>query len=292
MAIGKDYDNAAMLMASCYVFRGGERIGQHVVESRMLLWCRSGRGGVVVNGEKFALLPGDFMLLPWGRSISYAADVDDPYVLGGIHVIPDYSREQEIVFSVAHGVEDELYGCAGRRDAAIAGLPDMLLGSMARVSNLEHFAEYAVGYFQRGDPSGEQARMLGRLWVEEMIAVADELPRGGEMLPMGLREMLEYIHEHIGERLWLEDLAEYSGCSVSSVGRMFRRHLGCTALEWITRAKLDYAGRLLTSTRDSVAKVGQMVGIDDAYYFSKLFKKHKGMTASVYRGRFGGRLLG
>ncbi|MBL8025864.1 MAG: AraC family transcriptional regulator [Fibrobacteres bacterium] len=47
--------------------------------------------------------------------------------------------------------------------------------------------------------------------------------------------------------------------------------------------KIEVAKRLLMSQRISIEEIGIKVGVDDPYYFSKLFKKRTGLTPKNFR---------
>jgi AraC-like DNA-binding protein len=69
------------------------------------------------------------------------------------------------------------------------------------------------------------------------------------------------------------------------MGRLFRRHLGCTPLAYVQRTQMEHAARLLATTDLPAKEIGRQVGIGDPYYFSKLFRKVRGETATAYRHR-------
>ena len=82
--------NAIVLLANYKACTPGWSWGLNWVGSRMLLWCLSGTGRVAVNGTERSFVGGDFLFIPWGHSIHYRAAREEPFFLGGIHVIPDH----------------------------------------------------------------------------------------------------------------------------------------------------------------------------------------------------------
>lgn len=62
-----------------------------------------------------------------------------------------------------------------------------------------------------------------------------------------------------------------------------RRATGQSPARWIEEAVVRKARALLTQSPLSVAKVALEVGIADASYFSRLFRKHTGLTPLAFR---------
>lgn len=70
--------------------------------------------------------------------------------------------------------------------------------------------------------------------------------------------------------------------------KLFKKEIGVTPLEYMTRLRMKKACVLLTAqgTYDySVAEIAQLCGYDDALYFSRVFKKFYGVSPSGYANR-------
>jgi AraC-like DNA-binding protein len=65
--------------------------------------------------------------------------------------------------------------------------------------------------------------------------------------------------------------------------RLFRRHAGQTALEFLTRLRINHAAKLLQTTNLTVQAVGRAVGFDDPYHFSRVFKRLHGIAPGRFR---------
>jgi len=251
------------------------------VQSRMLLWCLTGQGRVTANGHSYDFRPDDFLLLPWNHAIAYHTDRQHPFLLGGVHVIPDLAPDTPIVFEVAHVPNSELFDVPSRRDAPVQGCEGVLRGTLAVTPGLSHLADYCVAWFQQGPHGEAEARMLGTLMLAEMERVAATL--GAEALPEQFQAMLAELRACLADPFSLTALSTQAHCSVATLNRQFQRHLGLSPLQWLTRERLAKAARLLMTTRLPIGAIGQEVGITDPYYFTKCFTKRYGLSPTAYR---------
>ena len=65
--------------------------------------------------------------------------------------------------------------------------------------------------------------------------------------------------------------------------KRFKELYGCSPLVYLRRKKLTYAAELLAGTDLRIIEIANTVGFDNEYYFSRLFAKETGMSASEYR---------
>ena len=77
-------------------------------------------------------------------------------------------------------------------------------------------------------------------------------------------------------------------CSYNSfyISKIFKSETGDTPIRHLINIRLEKAKELLSAgCPDSVQEVAALVGYDDAYHFSKLFKKRFGITPTQARKR-------
>jgi transcriptional regulator GlxA family with amidase domain len=131
-------------------------------------------------------------------------------------------------------------------------------------------------------------KSFGRLLLAEMARTVKshegDVPIGGTFVP-SLRVALEHLREHHSKPICLEDLAKSCGCCPSNLIRLFRKHLHTTPMLHLQRIRLEEAARLLCSSRLRIGEIAEAVGIGDPFYFSRLFRKRFGMTATAYRAK-------
>ncbi|MDP4097399.1 helix-turn-helix domain-containing protein [Paenibacillus sp. P96] len=98
-----------------------------------------------------------------------------------------------------------------------------------------------------------------------------------------VRRAMAYISEHVGEDISLQTVARHIHVHPHYLSEIFRKETGMTFGDFVTGCKIRHAMHLLASSPVKVSEVAVRVGFEDVKYFSKLFKKHTGMTPSVYR---------
>lgn len=59
--------------------------------------------------------------------------------------------------------------------------------------------------------------------------------------------------------------------------------MGCTIIEYLTKIRIEKAKMLITQTDIPITKVASFIGMNSSQYFSKVFKKHIGITPSALR---------
>ena len=94
----------------------------------------------------------------------------------------------------------------------------------------------------------------------------------------------KYKSTHIVERAVRYIEYNYmNDISPSSISEYFKKTTGSSPEHYIINYRIKKAADLLKSSGYSIGEIASFVGIDDIYYFSKLFKKVKGIAPSVYR---------
>lgn len=91
------------------------------------------------------------------------------------------------------------------------------------------------------------------------------------------------IDADLSANLSLTSLSEYLGVSAGYLCAIFKKETGKTISEYIREKRIKFAVQLLSTTNLQIQTVALHCGIMDIQYFSKIFKKHVGMTPNEYR---------
>lgn len=95
-----------------------------------------------------------------------------------------------------------------------------------------------------------------------------------------------WIHEHYKENTSLGQLAERVHLSPRQLQRRFTTTLGEPPLQYLQRVRIEAARKMLERGTNNLAKLSEQVGYQDVSSFSRLFKRHTGLSPSHYRQRF------
>lgn len=95
-------------------------------------------------------------------------------------------------------------------------------------------------------------------------------------------DALNYIDCHLSESISLKKMAKHVKVNSSYLSVRFKKEVGQSVIDYVNQKKVENSLLYLATTDMSMAEVAERVGIDDANYFSKLFKKYRGMTPRQY----------
>jgi AraC family transcriptional regulator len=112
-----------------------------------------------------------------------------------------------------------------------------------------------------------------------------EEPRSGSPLLPGykLRQMTDWMAEHVAEDINLARLAAQAGLSKFHFQRLFKSAVGVSPSRYQINLRMNEARRLLRETKQSVVDVALEVGYTDPSHFAKLFRRETGLSPSDYR---------
>lgn len=99
-----------------------------------------------------------------------------------------------------------------------------------------------------------------------------------------VERIINYFEEHFSDKISLDQIAENMYLSPFYISKIFKSEVGDTPIRYLINIRLEKAKALLEEERgSSIQEIAAMVGYDDAYHFSKLFKKRYGISPSQAR---------
>lgn len=142
---------------------------------------------------------------------------------------------------------------------------------------------------KQGNPCGQlyaetAARMLALHLLSNHCTIHYRTkPYKGGLSKSRSQVVLDYIDAHLHEEISLDELAGLTGLTSYHFLRLFKRSTGQTPLQFIIRARMERARKLLAAPRASVTDVAMAVGYESVSHFITLFKRHTGMTPLEYQ---------
>lgn len=98
-----------------------------------------------------------------------------------------------------------------------------------------------------------------------------------------VRRALTLMHEHSAHPWTLDELAQSAGLSRTALAERFRQAMGDTPLNHLRVLRMQRAMRLLSETEHRLDVVATEVGYQDAFSFSKVFKRTVGVSPKAFR---------
>ena len=96
-------------------------------------------------------------------------------------------------------------------------------------------------------------------------------------------ETLAYIAQHYMEDLAVKDIAGYLGYSEAYFCKLFKQSFGHSFVTSLTDHRPPQAEELMRARRLPLTEVGKAVGYPDPNYFTKVFRRVRGVSPSEFR---------
>lgn len=93
----------------------------------------------------------------------------------------------------------------------------------------------------------------------------------------------KYFNEHYNEEINIEEYAQSRSMSISWFLRNFKQITGTSPMQYILNIRIGNAATLLETTDYNITEISTIIGYDNPLYFSRIFKKQKGISPANYR---------
>lgn len=94
-----------------------------------------------------------------------------------------------------------------------------------------------------------------------------------------------YTLENIDKKLSLNDVANHVNMSPSYFSSFFKKETGQNFIQFSNTTKIEKACEYLQSGQYRINEIALMLGFENAYYFSKVFRRHQGMSPSQFQNK-------
>lgn len=248
--------------------RGG-KTEYHYHEFCKLLLLLDGSGGYWVEGQRYALQPGDVVLLGSGCIHRPEFEPDSPYERIIIYISPDFLRG-------ASTADCDLSACFSGQWGNVLR-PGKGLGS--RLRNLARSLELELS----GDGYGRVILCNGML-LRLLVEIGRQLRQGDAQLPSPAQpqddrvaQILDYIHSHLTEDLSVERIAETCYLSKYHMMRLFHSCTGTGIYTYIIQRRLLLAREQISQGMPATESCFRS-GFRSYSSFTRAYRKYFGST--------------
>ena len=238
-----------------------EPISQYV-----FIYCIEGAGWYRINGQEYTVNANQYFILPAGTEHTYGADDANPWTIYWIHfkgkLASHFAKQCARPIEIKPGLHSRI---SIRIDLFEEIFHTLEMG----YSHENLLFACSIFYHYLGTLRYlQQYREAGRNEADKNDIVT---------------AAIHFMRENLEKKLTLHEIAEHIGYSASHFSVLFSKRTGYAPLAYFNQLKIQQACQLLDFTDMKVNQVCFKIGIEDNYYFSRLFSKIMGMSPREYK---------
>ncbi|OAB47918.1 response regulator transcription factor [Paenibacillus antarcticus] len=100
-----------------------------------------------------------------------------------------------------------------------------------------------------------------------------------------VKEIVIHLHGNFTQEITIQGLANKFFLSPNYLCQLFKKEVGETIVEYVSRLRIEYACKLLKETEYTIYQVGETCGFQDYFYFTRIFKRYNKITPTQYRAK-------
>jgi YesN/AraC family two-component response regulator len=101
-----------------------------------------------------------------------------------------------------------------------------------------------------------------------------------------VQAMVVYLERHFSGAVTSHDLERETGFTGKYMGTLFKKKTGMTIKAYKRMLQINQATKLLRETNLPLSEIASETGFYDAFYFSKVFKRYKGISPKMFRDTY------
>lgn len=231
----------------------------------IIIYCTDGEGWIKMNNKKTVIQAGEYVIIKAGLSHSYGSEKNNPWTIYWFHL-------QE---KIADTLINALSGQDAKPICKVAYSEDRIqlfeniysVFTRGYSNDLLIFANISFSYFFASLIMPQNFDQGIKLYSSVTVS----------------EKAIGFMKENIRTPVSLNQIAEHCGLSVSFFSRKFKQETGYPPIEYLNYLKIQKACQLLHFSKLKINELIEEIGITDAFYFSRLFKRQMGVSPMQYR---------
>lgn len=233
-------------------------------EENILIYVIEGGGIIHINNSKFYIQANQFIILPAKQPHKYRADEQNPWTIYWVHFTGENSNMMEDIMGKIINISPT--SSARIRDRIqlfIEIIENLSLGYS--LENLE-YSNLCLNHLLASFKYVDQFRKVN--FAEEKDIT---------------KKAILFMKQNIQKNITLNGIASQFRLSASHFSRLFKEKTRYSPMDYFIQLKMQYACQLLDHSNLQIFEVGREIGYEDAFYFSRIFKKTIGMSPLAYK---------
>ncbi|MBQ7784322.1 MAG: helix-turn-helix transcriptional regulator [Oscillospiraceae bacterium] len=156
-------------------------------------------------------------------------------------------------------------------------------------SGMSHDVAYTLSdiYIQRADKCQSAETiidMIGEMQVDYAERMREIKKKNA--ISRHIRRCIDYIYDHLHEKLTVEKTAEYLKLDPSYLSKLFAKETGTTFREFIINARVNAAKNMLVYSDFTCLEISLSLGFSSQSAFISTFRRATGQTPAKYRAEY------
>ncbi|RYY61882.1 MAG: AraC family transcriptional regulator [Chitinophagaceae bacterium] len=237
---------------------------KHGADQHILIYCSKGGGRVEIRDTVYQVEAEEFIFIPAKTPHAYQANDDDPWTIHWVHFTGS------VAASILETQQKQGSGHKGtiRNSEKIVNLFTEMYDLLERGYSTDNLLYTNMCFWH----------FLTLFIFNDKFSSPGHQP---EKDPSDLA--IDFMGKKIDQVLSLEEIAAQVNFSASHFSYIFKKKTGYAPMEYFNHLKVQKACQYLLFTSLRVKEIAQNLGIEDPYYFSRLFTKVMGISPALYR---------
>lgn len=236
------------------------------ISQNILIYCTEGKGWLQVPAGKFSVSPNEFLIIPADMPHKYGADENNPWTIYWAH----FKGIQASYFASLLSKQYKTFvNYTVFLDERIRIFDSMYknLESGYSLDNLL-YTSATFAYF-----------LMSLNFAEKFASAHHTIEKDAVDIS------IEFMQNNLVVPLTLEAMASSVNLSVSHYSNIFRKKTGYSPVVYFNHLKIQHACQYLQFTTLRINEIASKLGIEDPYYFSRMFTKIMGISPLEYRNK-------
>ncbi len=245
----------------------GHALGPKLYDYYLLHYVEKGAGTFRTELHAYELAAGDCFLIHPGQLVSYQSNARNPWQYRWIA----YTGTQASQHTEAAGFRPEKSVFHAGTACGIADWLSVMQEAFAQRKESSHFTSLGTLYMILAE-------------AQNHLAEDQTLIPGESSIRRTVKQMIQYMSTQYAYPMSIEQMSASLGYNRAYLSRIFKQETGLTPVTYLLKLRIDKSRQLLRERPDlSIEQISDSVGIADALYFSKQFKRFHGEAPSLYR---------
>ncbi|MCL4638091.1 MULTISPECIES: AraC family transcriptional regulator [Olivibacter] len=230
----------------------------------ILIHCVEGRGSATIDGFDLPIEANHFLIIPTGTQHLYRADPAYPWTIYWLHF---GGKQADLI--VAHLFEKML----SQKNKIMRSEPHLALFSKIYNTLQQGYSKENMEFIALTMPFYLSAFLLNDRFNYHPDEQAEDI----------VDRTIRFLKTSIHKTLSLKEIADQAHLSVSHFSNLFHKKTGYSPIEYFNHLKIQHACQLLQFSDRRIFEIALAIGIEDPYYFSRLFSTQMGISPKQYR---------